>query len=143
MPNEGILISTLGLQEAKDSSAIENIVTTHDELFRGAAFPEAGSAATKEVARYSQALRVGFEAVKNTSLLSNNHIIEIQSYTKIEFIQRDLSVSRLTAMKYLDALATDGFLHKRKIGRSNYYINVPLYSILTGEPLQMREAEQR
>lgn len=32
MPNQGILISTLGLQEAKDSSAIENIVTTHDEL---------------------------------------------------------------------------------------------------------------
>lgn len=40
MPNEGILISTLGLQEAKDSSAIENIVTTHDELFREAAFPK-------------------------------------------------------------------------------------------------------
>jgi Fic family protein len=40
MPNQGILISTLGLQEAKDSSAIENIVTTHDELFREAAFPK-------------------------------------------------------------------------------------------------------
>jgi len=36
MPNQGILISTLGLQEAEDSSAIENIVTTHDELFRDA-----------------------------------------------------------------------------------------------------------
>jgi Fic family protein len=34
IPNQGILINTLGLQEAKDSSAIENIVTTHDELFR-------------------------------------------------------------------------------------------------------------
>ena len=32
IPNQGILISTLGMQEAKDSSAIENIVTTHDEL---------------------------------------------------------------------------------------------------------------
>ena len=47
MPNQDILISTLGLQEAKDSSAIENIVTTHDELFREAAFPDTAiSAAT-------------------------------------------------------------------------------------------------
>ncbi len=324
IPNEGILINTLGLQEAKDSSAIENIVTTHDELFREAAFPESGSAASKEVARYRQALRIGFEAVNSTGLLTNNHIIEIQSaleqntagfrklpgtalkasdgrvvytppqdpevirtlmaelerfinegerfdadplikmalihhqfesihpfydgngrtgriinvlylvkerlleipvlylsrhivrtksdyyrllqgvrdrgvweewvlymltaveqtatetistiqaikallldykhriranhhfysqdlinnlfshpYTKIEFIQSDLGVSRPTATAYLEALAADGFLHKRKIGRSNFYINVPLYSILTGEPLQMREAEGR
>ena len=33
IPNQGILINTLALQEAKDSSEIENIVTTHDELF--------------------------------------------------------------------------------------------------------------
>lgn len=322
MPNQEILISTLGLQEAKDSSAIENIVTTHDELFRDAAFPEsAGSAATKEVARYRQALRIGFAAVKETRLLTNNHILQIQSelehntagfrklpgtalkagdgrvvytppqdaavivqlmsqlerfinemdrfdadplikmalvhhqfesihpfydgngrtgriinvlylvkeglldtpvlylsrhivrtksdyyrllqdvrerdvweewvlymltaventateaigtihaikallldykhriraqhrfysqdlinnlfshpYTKIEFIQDDLNVSRLTATKYLEALTADGFLHKRKIGRSNYYINLPLYGILTGDPVQSTEA---
>lgn len=40
MPNQAILINTLGLQEAKDSSAIENIVTTHDELFRSATYPD-------------------------------------------------------------------------------------------------------
>ena len=34
IPNETILINTLSLQEAKDSSAIENIITTNDELFR-------------------------------------------------------------------------------------------------------------
>ncbi|MCS6824790.1 MAG: Fic/DOC family N-terminal domain-containing protein [Chitinophagales bacterium] len=34
IPNESILIRTLSLQEAKDSSAIENIITTHNELFR-------------------------------------------------------------------------------------------------------------
>jgi Fic family protein len=315
MPNQGILISTLGLQEAKDSSAIENIVTTHDELFRDAAFPDSGgSAATKEVARYRQALRIGFEAVVETGLLTNNHVLRIQSeleknnaglrklpgtalkdgdgktiytppqdpsvivqlmgdlerfindgalfsadplikmalihhqfesihpfydgngrtgrivnvlylvkerlleipvlylsrhivrtkaeyyrllqearerdtweewvlymlraveltaadsistiqamksllldykhrirdkhrfysqdlinnlfshpYTKIEFLQNDLKVSRLTATKYLDALTAEGFLIKQKIGRSNYYINVPLYEILTAE----------
>ena len=38
IPNESILISTLSLQEAKDSSAIENIITTHDELFKSDCF---------------------------------------------------------------------------------------------------------
>src|SRR3954471_10655328 len=65
IPNQGILINTLGLQEAKDSSAVENIVTTHDELFRDSLFPENGSsAASKEVLRYRQALFVGLEAVR-------------------------------------------------------------------------------
>jgi Fic family protein len=54
-------------------------------------------------------------------------------YTKIEFIQEDLGVSRLTATRYLEALTTAGFLTKQKIGRSNYYINVPLTEILTGD----------
>ena len=53
-------------------------------------------------------------------------------YTKIEFIQHDLQVSRLTATKYLDALADGGFLQKQKIGRGNYYVNVALTSILMG-----------
>lgn len=315
IPNQGILINTLGLQEAKDSSEIEDIVTTHDELFRGEAFLEGlSSPAAKEVVRYRQALRVGFEAVQESGLLTNNHILRIQAkleqntagfrklpgtalknntgstvytppqkpevivalmhdlerfindgdlfdadplikmalihhqfesihpfydgngrtgrivnilylakqglldtpvlylsrhivrtkadyyrllqdvrthdvwedwviymltavertategiatihaikslllevkhriraeyrfysqdpinnlfsypYTKIEFIQDDLKVSRLTATKYLNALVGGGFLHKQKIGRSNYYINLPLYRVLTGE----------
>ena len=53
-------------------------------------------------------------------------------YTKIEFVQRDLDVSRLTATKYLDALVSGGILQKRKMGRSNYYINAPLFKILSG-----------
>jgi Fic family protein len=57
-------------------------------------------------------------------------------YTKIQFIERDLKVSRLTATKYLDALADGGFLQKVKIGRSNFYINVALYAILTGESMR-------
>ncbi len=56
-----------------------------------------------------------------------------QPYTKIEFIQRDLGVSRLTASKYLEALTAAGFLQKQKIGRSNYYINAPLCSVLIGD----------
>ena len=318
MPNEGILINTLGLQEAKDSSAIENIVTTHDELFRDADSPDAASLiGTKEVAHYRQALRVGFDGVAKTGLLANNDIIKIQEaleqnqagfrtlpgttlkdsrgkiiytppqnhaevvtlmgdleqfinddklfaadplikmalihhqfetvhpfydgngrtgriinvlylvkqnlldipvlymsrhivqtkpdyyrllqevrdgncweewvlymltavettaaagistvqaiksvlldykhriraqhkfysqdlinnlfshpYTKIEHIERDLQVSRLTASKYLEALTASGFLDKQKIGRTNYYVNRPLYDILAGDAMQ-------
>jgi Fic family protein len=54
-------------------------------------------------------------------------------YTKIEFIERDLKVSRLTATRYLEALTGGGFLQKQKIGRSNYYINLALNAILTRE----------
>ena len=79
IPNQGILINTLGLQEAKDSSAIENIVTTHDELFRQAAVDEGAAGPAKEVARYREALRVGFDLVSSTSLLTNNHILAIQA----------------------------------------------------------------
>ncbi len=314
IPNQAILINTLGLQEAKDSSEIENIVTTHDELFKDDVLPEAfTNPAAKEVLRYRQALRVGFEQVKRSGLLTANHIIEIQAelernnagfrklpgtalkdgvgqtvytppqepdeivalmrdlerfindaelfavdplikmalihhqfesihpfydgngrtgrivnvlylvkeglldipvlylsshivhtkadyyrllqtvrvndgwedwvlymldaveqtavqaiatiqaiksalldykhrirasykfysqdlinnlfmhpYTKIEFVQRDLQVSRITATKYLDALAEGGFVRKQKMGRGNYYINVALNSILMG-----------
>ncbi|MFT3812819.1 MAG: Fic family protein [Acidovorax sp.] len=79
IPNQGILINTLGLQEAKDSSEIENIVTTHDDLFKDDVDPDAfANPAAKEVLRYRQALRVGFERVRDTGLLTANHIIEIQ-----------------------------------------------------------------
>lgn len=313
IPNQGILISTLGLQEAKESSAIENIVTTHDELFRGGTPDAPGSSASKEVQRYAHALEAGFKTVREAGLLTSNCILDIQAvleqnqpgyrklpgttlkdgagrviytppsperlpdlmgdleqfindsawfdadplvkmaiihhqfesihpfydgngrtgriinvlylvkeklldipvlylsraivhtktdyygklqavrehdtwedwvlymldavektaaesittiqeiklllleykhrirakhrfysqdlinnlfsfpYTKIEFIQKDLGVSRLTATRYLDALTEDGLLHKRKLGRSNYYINEPLFRVLTGE----------
>lgn len=320
MPNQAILINTLGLREAKDSSEIENIVTTHDELFRDAAHTAVGTPAAKEVARYRQALRTGFDSVRATGLLTTNQIIDIQSeleknrpslrklpgtvladgrgrviytppspehlpelmadldqfindatrfdadplikmalihhqfesihpfydgngrtgrivnvlylvkeglldipvlylsraivrtkadyywllqsvrdegnwedwvlymldavektavdavaviravkallmdykhriraahrfysqdlinnlfshpYTKIEFIQSDLNVSRLTATRYLDLLAESGFVRKRKLGRNNYYINEPLFRILTGEAPPTDEA---
>lgn len=318
IPNQGILLSTLGMQEAKDSSAIENIVTTHDELFRNATFPQAlNNPAAKEVLRYRQALKIGFENVRETGLLTTNHILNIQvelernnaglrklpgtalrdgagrtvytppqnsgdvvtlmrdldcfindddmfdadplikmalihhqfesihpfydgngrtgriinvlylvkeglldipvlylsrhivrtkseyyrllqkvrdkdaweewilymltaveeiasegvitiqairallldmkrrirnqyrfysqdlinnlfsyPYTKIDIIRNDLKVSRLTATKYLDQLVDGGFLHKQKVGRSNYYVNLPLFRILTGEAMQ-------
>lgn len=80
IPNQAILINTLVLQEAKDSSEIENIVTTHDELFKDDVLPEAfANPAAKEVLRYRQALRVGYEQVQRSGLLTANHIVEIQA----------------------------------------------------------------
>ncbi|MBI4913850.1 MAG: Fic family protein [Acidobacteria bacterium] len=79
IPNQGILIDTLGLQEAKDSSEIENIITTHDELFQDdLQSPDSGDPVTKEVHRYRQALREGYEQVRGTGLLTLNHILLIQ-----------------------------------------------------------------
>ena len=79
IPNQGILISTLALQEAKYSSEIENIVTTQDELFREdlEASPVAGLAA-KEVRNYAQALRTGFKLVRDRGLLTANDLVRVQ-----------------------------------------------------------------
>jgi len=314
IPNQDILTSTLALQEAKDSSAIENIVTNHDELYRDDNPADATGTAIKEVLRYRQALRAGFERVRESGLLTLNTVIDVQQqlecnragfrklpgtslrdqagqvvyeppqdareierlmsqlerfihdeppfpadplvkmamihhqfesihpfydgngrtgrivnvlylvkeglldipvlylsryivrtkpdyyrllqavreqdawedwidymldgvaetaaatvgtiqaikaqlqdakqriranykfytqdlinnlfshpYTKVEFLQNDLGVSRLTATRYLDMLARDGLLEKRRVGRNNYYINQPLYRLLSGE----------
>jgi Fic family protein len=319
IPNEGILINTLGLQEAKDSSAIENIVTTHDELFRDLSSPGEVAGPAKEVARYSAALHEGFKLVAKQQLLTTNYILKVQGvlepakagfrkvpgttlrddsgrmiytppspdhlpslmgdldqfindddrfdvdplikmalvhhqfesihpfydgngrtgriicvlylvkyglldipvlylsrhivrtksdyyrllqevrdndaweawvhymltaveqtategiasvvairellfkvkhkvrdeykfysqdlinnlfmhpYTKIEYLERDLGVKRLTASRYLDALVDGGILKKQKVGRTNYYINTKLFRILSGETMTERE----
>ncbi len=80
IPNEAILISTLSLQEAKDSSEVENIVTTQDDLYKADINIEKPfiKAATKEVLRYREALQRGFELVRRDALLSNSRIKEIQ-----------------------------------------------------------------
>jgi Fic family protein len=78
LPHQGILLDTLAIQEAKDSSEIENIITTHDELY---ASPSdlSDSAATKEVKHYVSALRVGFEAVRSSGLIRLDTILAVQS----------------------------------------------------------------
>ena len=81
IPNETILINTLVLQEAMDSSAVENIVTTHDELFRAHIDYThfAITSSTKEVLNYSDALKYGFEKIRNKTPLTNNLIKEMQA----------------------------------------------------------------
>lgn len=80
IPNENILINTLGLQEAKDSSAIENIITTHDDIFKAELNLDGfKSLNAKEVQNYISALKKGFGLITKNKILTNNDIIAIQS----------------------------------------------------------------
>ena len=78
IPNQQILLSTLSLQEAKDSSEIENIITTQDALYKHTLRSDLSNLATKEVANYNRALQVGYQAVKAHGLLTLNTILKIQ-----------------------------------------------------------------
>lgn len=79
LPNQKIVINTLVLQEAKDSSEIENIITTHDELYRSSISDVFISNDIKEVQNYKDALYLGFETIQTQKCLSVNHIKAIQA----------------------------------------------------------------
>ncbi len=80
IPNRDILISALTLMEAKDSSEVENIVTTHDELYKADLDLKeyAMSSSAKEVMNYREAIRVGFELIRKNGVLTNSVIKKIQ-----------------------------------------------------------------
>ncbi|MDE3211869.1 MAG: Fic family protein [Bacteroidota bacterium] len=79
IPNQAILLETLTLREARESSAIENIISTFDEVYQSNLFSKIfASPAAKEVHQYAAALKKGFELVKQHKLLTNNHILLIQ-----------------------------------------------------------------
>jgi len=77
LPNQGILLDTLGIQEAKASSEIENIITTHDELY--ASQEDSATPAAKEVRHYVSALRVGYKAVRDSGLIRLETVLEVQA----------------------------------------------------------------
>ena len=80
IPNESILIDTLALQEARDSSEIENIITTQDEVFRAdVASGDFASVAAKEVHSYATALKAGFARVRAQRFLRLDDVREIQA----------------------------------------------------------------
>jgi Fic family protein len=77
VPNQADLIQSIGLQEAKLSSEIENIVTTNDELYR--AFANHGERAdlhTREVLRYNDALWYGFNSIQNQNRSLTTNLFE-------------------------------------------------------------------
>ena len=79
LPNQKIVINSLVLQEAKDSSEIENIITTYDEIYRSDISNDFISQDIKEVQNYKDALYLGFDIIKTKKILSVNHIKEIQA----------------------------------------------------------------
>lgn len=79
IPNQGILLNTLPVQEARDSSEIENIVTTSDALYIADVEKERKiDQTTKEVQRYAVALNEGFDRIKKEGLIRINDILAIQ-----------------------------------------------------------------
>jgi Fic family protein len=102
----------LYMLEAVEQTAGQTIATIH--AIKNALFD------------YKHRIRAGFKFYSQDLI---NHLFN-HPYTKIEFMQHDLKVSRLTASKYLEALAESGFVHKKKAGRNNYYVNFALNQIL-------------
>ena len=79
IPNQIILLNTLGIQEAKDSSSVENIITTHDELYKANLdFEVNTSPDVKKVQNYVAAMKRGFELLQTRGLLTNQTILKIQ-----------------------------------------------------------------
>jgi len=75
IPNQTVLINTIPMLEARDSSEIENIVTTTDRLFQYAEQQESHvDPATKEALRYRTALHQGYQALKNRPLCTANAV---------------------------------------------------------------------
>ena len=77
IPNKHILLNAVMINEAKDSSGIENIVTTHDDLYKAMSAHSAASPVAKEVFSYRTALWQGYELVKMREMLATNMIVEI------------------------------------------------------------------
>ena len=78
IPNMHILINAVTINEAKDSSAIENIVTTHDDIYK--VLTESGYKAesAKEVVDYRNAIWLGYEQIKKDGYINTNTIVKIQ-----------------------------------------------------------------
>lgn len=86
IPNQGVLINSIVLQEARLSSEIENIVTTNDELYRADADADGKTDAhTKEVLRYRQALNFGFKELTQRPLTTNLFIDLVRIIKEVDF----------------------------------------------------------
>lgn len=80
IPNQSILINAIVLQEAGDSSEIENIITTQDSLYEGMASSDVKiDSDTKEVIHYRKALLLGTKRIRKQGFLRLKDITFIQS----------------------------------------------------------------
>jgi len=99
IPNENILVETLSLKEARESSAIENIISTFAEVYQSSLFAQQfASPAAKEVHQYAEALKMGFKLTKKYGILTNNFILKMQSVIE----QNDAGFRKLPGTKLLN-----------------------------------------
>ncbi len=133
IPKQEVLINTLALQEAKDSSEVENIVTTHDELYKSSLqVNNYFSPQSKEVQNYVAALKRGFEIVKTKQVLTVNGIIEIQEVLeKNNAGLRKVPGTSLKNQKTGEVVfepPQDAIIIKELMSNLEKYINDPLMS---------------
>lgn len=78
LPNPGLLLNTIVLQESKESSAIENIVTTQDELYKATLVGEmVKNQAAKEVLQYREAMYFGIDELQKKGIITTNLLVGI------------------------------------------------------------------
>ena len=83
--NPEILIGTLSLQEARDSSEIENVFATRDELYQAEVFGGlAKNTAAEEVLRYAAALKAGFEQIRDDGLITTRRIVDFHRILMVD-----------------------------------------------------------
>lgn len=103
LPNPTLFIDTINLQEAQASSAIENIITTHDELFKASiAEKKNDNWATKEVMHYKDALWYGVAQIEKRPILNTNLFISL-----VQIIKENQSGIRNTSGTQLKNPVTD------------------------------------
>ncbi len=78
LPNPDIILSLLNVSESKDSSAIENIITTYEEIFKELITKKDLSRPSKEVNNYRKAIHTGYEELQKNGFISSNMIVRIQ-----------------------------------------------------------------
>jgi Fic family protein len=96
IPDQGLLINILPMLEAKDSSRIENIVTTSDQLFQYADRADGADPATKEALRYRTALYDGYTHLEDYPLCTNT---AVAICTKLRAIQTDIRKTPGTVLR--------------------------------------------
>ena len=79
LPNPNLLLNTIVLQESKESNAIENIVTTQDELYKATLHltQDIKNQSAKEVIQYREAMYWGLEQIKITGFITTNLLVGI------------------------------------------------------------------
>ncbi len=79
IPNQSMHVNAAVLQESKDSSEIENIITTQDELYKALSTNKIENSAVKEVVNYRKAIFSGFDLIKEKGFIRLSDLNNIQS----------------------------------------------------------------